>query len=106
MEYVLCPHLSFLAHPFASPTSSNATVVSLIPPCPPSTDRHRFSSLPLSRLPPPPAPPFQDNHSRRGLEAMLSRRRKLLKYLRRRDWEAYCHTILQLGLRDRVDAQR
>ena len=41
----------------------------------------------------------KDNHSRRGLLKMVSRRRKLLDYLRRRDINEY-HTIIEkLGLR-------
>ncbi len=41
----------------------------------------------------------RDNHSRRGLLKMVSRRRKLLDYLKRQDIGEY-HTIIQkLGLR-------
>ncbi len=41
----------------------------------------------------------KDNHSRRGLLKMVSRRRKLLDYLKRRDISEY-HTIIEkLGLR-------
>ncbi|HXH70594.1 MAG TPA: 30S ribosomal protein S15 [Pyrinomonadaceae bacterium] len=41
----------------------------------------------------------KDNHSRRGLLKMVSRRRKLLDYLKRQDIGEY-HTIIQkLGLR-------
>jgi small subunit ribosomal protein S15 len=41
----------------------------------------------------------KDNHSRRGLLKMVSRRRKLLDYLKRRDIGEY-HTIIEkLGLR-------
>lgn len=41
----------------------------------------------------------KDNHSRRGLLKMVSRRRKHLDYLKRTDIEQY-HTIVQkLGLR-------
>ncbi|CAI5480810.1 unnamed protein product [Closterium sp. Yama58-4] len=47
----------------------------------------------------------KDLHSRRGLDGMLARRRKLLKYLRRKNWDSYCHVIAELGLRDRVDLQ-
>lgn len=49
---------------------------------------------------------WQDKHSRLGLEGMLARRRKLLKYLRRTDWDSYCVVISRLGLRDRVDLQK
>ena len=41
----------------------------------------------------------KDNHSRRGLLKMVSSRRKLLDYLKRRDIAEY-HTIIEkLGLR-------
>ena len=41
----------------------------------------------------------KDNHSRRGLLKMVSRRRKLLDYLKRRDINEY-HTIIErLGIR-------
>lgn len=36
----------------------------------------------------------KDNHSRRGLLKMVSRRRKLLDYLKRRDINEY-HTIIE-----------
>jgi len=41
----------------------------------------------------------KDNHSRRGLLKMVSRRRKLLDYLRHRDNVQYHEIILKLGLR-------
>ena len=41
----------------------------------------------------------KDNHSRRGLLKMVSRRRKLLDYLRHRDNAQYHEIILKLGLR-------
>ena len=41
----------------------------------------------------------KDNHSRRGLLAMISKRRKLLDYLKRRDEERYRSLIGRLGLR-------
>lgn len=44
----------------------------------------------------------KDYHSRKGLEAMVQRRRKILKYLRRTDWDSYCDVITKLGLRDNV----
>ena len=40
-----------------------------------------------------------DHHSRRGLLKMVSRRRKLLEYLRRTDLERYRELISDLGLR-------
>lgn len=41
----------------------------------------------------------KDNHSRRGLLKMVSRRRKLLDYLKRRDINEYHAIIEKLGLR-------
>jgi small subunit ribosomal protein S15 len=41
----------------------------------------------------------KDNHSRRGLLKMVSRRRKLLDYLKRRDINEYHEIIKKLGLR-------
>lgn len=41
----------------------------------------------------------KDHHSRRGLLKMVSRRRKLLDYLKRNDAEAYRALITRLGLR-------
>ena len=41
----------------------------------------------------------KDNHSRRGLLKMVSQRRSLLDYLKRRDIEAYHGLISRLGLR-------
>ncbi len=41
----------------------------------------------------------QDHHSRRGLIRMVNQRRKLLDYLKRKDFERYQALILRLGLR-------
>ncbi|MCH9643670.1 MAG: 30S ribosomal protein S15 [Gammaproteobacteria bacterium] len=41
-----------------------------------------------------------DFHSRRGLLGMVSKRRKLLSYLRGQDIEGYRSLIKKLGLRD------
>ena len=41
----------------------------------------------------------KDHHSRRGLLKMVSRRRKLLDYLRRSDTERYRSLLDRLGLR-------
>ncbi len=41
----------------------------------------------------------KDNHSRRGLLKMVSRRRKLLDYLKRQDINQYHDIIQKLGLR-------
>lgn len=45
----------------------------------------------------------KDVHSRKGLIAMVQRRKRLLKYLRRTDWDSYCFVISKLGLRDNPD---
>ncbi|BAT98609.1 hypothetical protein VIGAN_09227600 [Vigna angularis var. angularis] len=42
-------------------------------------------------------------HSRKGLVAMVQMRKRLLKYLRRTDWDSYCFVISKLGLRDNPD---
>lgn len=41
----------------------------------------------------------KDHHSRRGLLRMVSRRRKLLDYLQKKDLERYYALIKKLGLR-------
>ena len=41
----------------------------------------------------------RDHHSRRGLRAMVSQRRKLLDYLKRTDQNRYTDLIAKLGLR-------
>jgi len=41
----------------------------------------------------------KDHHSRRGLLAMVSQRRKLLDYLKRNNVERYQSLIARLGLR-------
>lgn len=41
----------------------------------------------------------KDHHSRRGLLRMVSRRRKLLDYLKRSDTDQYRNVIDRLGLR-------
>ncbi len=41
----------------------------------------------------------KDNHSRRGLLKMVSQRRKLLAYLKRREVVAYEKVIKKLGLK-------
>ncbi|KAL6497098.1 hypothetical protein OROGR_029027 [Orobanche gracilis] len=45
----------------------------------------------------------KDKHSQRGKQAMVDRRKKLLKYLRRTDWDSYCIVLSKLGLRDNVE---
>lgn len=40
-----------------------------------------------------------DEHTRRGLLKMVGRRRRLLRYLRKKDPEAYLELIQRLGLR-------
>ena len=41
----------------------------------------------------------KDHHSRRGLRKLVSRRRRLLDYLKRTDAEGYRALIARLGLR-------
>ena len=41
----------------------------------------------------------KDNHSRRGLLKLVSQRRRLLDYLRRKDAERYREVIARLGIR-------
>ena len=41
----------------------------------------------------------KDHHGRRGLLMMVSKRRRLLDYLKRTDLEAYRQLIAELGLR-------
>lgn len=40
-----------------------------------------------------------DHMARRGLVQMVGRRKKLLKYLEQKDFEAYKATVVKLGLR-------
>lgn len=42
----------------------------------------------------------KDFHSRRGLQGLVNKRRKLLKYLKRKDQSRYQTLIQSLGLRD------
>lgn len=42
----------------------------------------------------------KDFHSRRGLQELVNKRRKLLKYLKRNDQDRYKTLIQSLGLRD------
>lgn len=42
----------------------------------------------------------KDFHSRRGLQALVNKRKKLLKYLKRKDPARYQSLIQNLGLRD------
>lgn len=44
----------------------------------------------------------KDHHSRRGLLAKVSRRHKLLRYLKREDRSCYQQLIKRLGLRDKA----
>ncbi|MFW6214369.1 MAG: 30S ribosomal protein S15 [Alkalispirochaetaceae bacterium] len=41
----------------------------------------------------------KDHHSRRGLLKMVGQRRRLLKYLRRKDLDGYRELLKKLGLR-------
>ncbi|XP_073039158.1 uncharacterized protein [Primulina eburnea] len=45
----------------------------------------------------------KDKHSRKGLQEMVQRRKKLLRYLRRTDWDSYTLVLSKLGLRDNPD---
>ena len=42
----------------------------------------------------------KDFHSRRGLQELVNKRRKLLKYLRKKNQDRYQSLIKSLGLRD------
>ncbi len=42
----------------------------------------------------------KDFHSRRGLQSLVNKRRKLLKYLKHNDGSRYSKLIQSLGLRD------
>lgn len=42
----------------------------------------------------------KDFHSRRGLQELVNKRRKLLKYLKKNDQDRYSVLIQKLGLRD------
>ena len=42
----------------------------------------------------------KDFHSRRGLQELVNKRRKLLKYLKKNDQSRYAALIQKLGLRD------
>ncbi len=42
----------------------------------------------------------KDFHSRQGLQALVNKRRKLLKYLKKNDQTRYSTLIQSLGLRD------
>ncbi|KAJ8616186.1 hypothetical protein MRB53_035558 [Persea americana] len=45
----------------------------------------------------------KDKHSRKGLQEMVQRRKKLLKYLQRTEWDSNCFVLSKLGLRDNPD---
>ncbi|XP_010537909.1 PREDICTED: uncharacterized protein LOC104812450 [Tarenaya hassleriana] len=45
----------------------------------------------------------KDKHSRKGLLAMVQKRKKILKYMRRKEWDDYCIALSKLGLRDNPD---
>ena len=42
----------------------------------------------------------KDQHSRRGLYKWLSHRRRMLKYLHRKDYQRYIELVQKLGLKD------
>ena len=41
----------------------------------------------------------KDNHSKRGFMALINRRKRLLNYLKRKDFDKYQEVIKKLGLR-------
>jgi small subunit ribosomal protein S15 len=43
----------------------------------------------------------KDNHSRRGLIAMVNRRRKLMSYLKRKDFHKYNEIAAELNIKKR-----
>ncbi|KAF6147424.1 hypothetical protein GIB67_016781 [Kingdonia uniflora] len=45
----------------------------------------------------------KDKHSRKGLMEMIQQRKKLLKYLRRTDWDSYVLVLGKFGLKDNPD---
>jgi small subunit ribosomal protein S15 len=47
----------------------------------------------------------KDYSSRRGLEALLNQRRKLLQYLRRSKFDKYAVLISRIGLKDSYGPQ-
>jgi small subunit ribosomal protein S15 len=47
----------------------------------------------------------KDHNSRRGLQGMLNKRRSLLQYLRRTNFDAYVALIGRLGLKDNYERQ-
>jgi len=48
----------------------------------------------------------KDNHSRRGLMAMLMRRQKLLNYMRRKEPDSYQMMLKSIGLKDRTFVEK
>ncbi|KAH7414747.1 hypothetical protein KP509_14G008500 [Ceratopteris richardii] len=48
----------------------------------------------------------RDKHSRKGLNEMVQYRKRLLRYLRRRDWPAYCNVLTKLNLDDVILEKR
>ena len=40
----------------------------------------------------------KDKHNKRGMERMFTRRRKLLDYMERKEFGAYCRVVKTLGL--------
>ncbi|MCO5610551.1 hypothetical protein L7F22_064790 [Adiantum nelumboides] len=48
----------------------------------------------------------RDKHSRKGLNDMVQYRKRMLRYLRRRDWPAYCNVLTKLKLDDVILEKR
>ena len=40
----------------------------------------------------------QDKHSKRGLQALVNRRRKLMQYMKRKDFDSYREVVNTLSL--------
>ena len=41
----------------------------------------------------------KDKHNRRGLDALVTKRRKLMQYLERKDFDSYADVVKKLGLK-------
>ena len=48
----------------------------------------------------------KDHHSRQGLFRLVSKQRRLLRYLHRQDVQRYRNLITQLGIRDTISGRR
>jgi hypothetical protein len=84
----------------AAHNSRGARPPRALPPAPARTSCAAQSPRPCCARLAGTAPPPRAAPCPRGLQAMLNQRRKLLSYLRRTDFEAFCYMIHRLGLRD------